>query len=73
MRFCVLFAGALDLMDEIGAAVAIPHSPQVWEEVHRIHHSHRARSRSRSRSRSAIHEVRGHLVRISMYIIKLNL
>ena len=46
------------MMDEIGAAVAIPHSPQVWEEVHRVHHSHRARSiRSRSRSRSAVMEV----------------
>ena len=53
----VVFVGALDLMDEIGAAVAIPHSPQVWEEVHRVHHG-RPRSRSRSLSRSAIDEVR---------------
>ena len=51
----VVCSGALDLMDEIGAAVAMPHSPQLWEEVHRVHHSHR--ERSRSRSRSAIHEV----------------
>lgn len=30
-------SGALDVTEEIAAAVAIPHVPQVWEEIHRSH------------------------------------
>ena len=29
--------GALDLTEEVGAAVGIPHVSQIWEEVHRTH------------------------------------
>ncbi|XP_064391554.1 mitochondrial sodium/calcium exchanger protein-like [Halichondria panicea] len=41
-------SGALDITEEVGAAVGIPHLSQVWEEVHRSH--------SRSRSASMLSE-----------------
>lgn len=30
-------AGALDITEEVGAAVGIPHVGQIWQEVHRSH------------------------------------
>ena len=49
----ITIAGALDVTEEVGVALGIPHVAQIWDEVHRSH----SKSRSRSRSRSAILEV----------------
>ena len=43
--------GALDITEEVGAAVGIPHLPQIWEEVHRSH----SRSRTVSKVHSSTH------------------
>lgn len=47
MAFSPLLAvcsGALDITEEVGAAVGIPHVSQIWEEVHRSHRSHSIRT-----------------------------
>ena len=33
-----VYAGALDVSEEVVAAVGIPHVPQIWEEIHKVHH-----------------------------------
>ena len=34
------YTGALDLTEEIGAAIGIPHVPEIWEEIQRSHSRH---------------------------------
>lgn len=49
--------GALDITEEVGAAIGIPHVAKIWEEVHRSHQSNRRVTRpSRSPTQTPIIE-----------------
>ena len=49
--------GALDITEEVGAAVGIPHVAKIWEEVHRSHQLNRRVTRpSRSQTQTPIIE-----------------
>lgn len=49
--------GALDITEEVGAAVGIPHVAKIWEEVHRSHQLNRHLTRpSRSHTQTPIIE-----------------